>query len=211
MNTLDIKGYKRENTGKQNSKRLRFDAKVPCVLYGGKERIHFYVPMAYLKNLIYTPNVYFVNIEIGEKTYKTILQDIQFHPVSELVLHMDFLEVFDDKKIKVMIPIVFKGQAPGVIKGGLLTKSIRKLQIKGLPKDIPNKIPVDVSNLDLGNTAKIRDIKTENYEITMSQQMPVAAVIVPRALKSKQTSEEEGEVVAESANGSNGNNNNGAK
>ncbi len=213
MESIDIKGYKREETGKQKSKILRLEAKVPCVLYGGKEKIHFYIPMAYIKALVYTPNVYFVNIEIDNKKYKTILQEIQFHPVSEVVLHMDFLEIFEDKEIKIMIPIVFEGEAPGVIKGGLLTKSVRKLQIKGLPKNIPNKISVNVSNLNLGNTAKVKDIKTENYEIIMPPQMPVAAVIVPRALKSKQTasSEEEVAVVAEEITANNNGNNKGGK
>ena len=187
MENIDIKGYKREEIGKQSSKRLRLEAKVPCVLYGGKEKLHFYIPMAYLKNLVYTPNVYFINIEIGSKKYKAILQDVQFHPVSELVLHMDFLEIFEDKEIKMMIPIICRGESPGVIKGGLLTKSIRKLRVKGLPKNIPSKIPVDVSKLELGDTAKIKDIKAENYEILMPKQIPVAQVVVPRALKSKQT------------------------
>ncbi len=212
MESIDIKGYKREKTGKQNSKVLRLEAKVPCVLYGGKEKIHFYINMAYIKALVYTPNVYFINIEIDNKKYKTILQEIQFHPVSELVLHMDFLEIFEDKEIKIMVPIVFEGESPGVIKGGLLTKSIRKLQIKGLPKNIPDKISVNVSNLDLGNTAKVKDIKTENFEITMPPQMPIAAVIIPRALKSKQTASSETVVAAgETAGNNNGNNGNNSK
>ncbi|MCP3659091.1 MAG: 50S ribosomal protein L25/general stress protein Ctc [Bacteroidetes bacterium] len=201
MENIDIKGYERKEIGKQLSKRLRLEAKVPCVMYGGKEKLHFYIPMAYLKDLVYTPNVYFINLEIGNKTYKTILQDIQFHPVSELVLHIDFLEISDDKEIKMMIPIVFRGESPGIIKGGLLTKSIRKLRVKGLPENIPSKIPVDVSTLELGNTAKIKDIKIENYEILMPKQIPVAQVVVPRALKSKQTAASSEEPVEQSANG----------
>ncbi len=195
MDSINIKGYKRESMGKQSSKTLRRDAKTPCVLYGGKDRIHFYVPMAYLKDIIYTPKVNFINIDVDGKTYRTILQDVQFHPVSEVVVHMDFLEVFEDKKIKVMIPMAFKGESPGVLKGGLLTKNIKKIPILSLPKDIPNKIEVDISKIELGSTAKVKDIEAGNYEILMPKQSPVAAVIVPRALKSKGVEEEEKEVV----------------
>ncbi len=197
MESINIKGYKREATGKQSSKTLRKDAKTPCVLYGGKDKVHFYMPMAYLKDIIYTPKVSFINIDVDGKTYKTILQDVQFHPVSEVVLHMDFLEIFEDKKIKVMIPMAFKGESPGVLKGGLLTKSIKKIPIQGLPKDIPNKIEVDVSKIELGATAKVKDIKVKNYEILMPGHSPVASVIVPRALKSKGIEEEEEEVPKE--------------
>jgi len=184
MKTTEIIGYKRANLGKQEAKRLRKDANAPCVLYGGREQVHFYTPMALLKDLIYTPDAHFVDLTIEGTAYQCILQDIQFHPVSEMMLHVDFLQIFADKRVKMQIPTMLMGKAPGVIQGGSLARKLRKLPILAYPKDMPAYIQVDVATLELGQMVRVRDIKTENYTILASPTIPVASVEIPRALRS---------------------------
>ena len=184
MKTIEIIGYKRANLGKQQAKRLRQEANAPCVMYGGKEQIHFHTPMALLKDLVYTPNAHFVHLNIEGKEYKCILQDIQFHPVSEMILHVDFLQIFESKQVKMQIPTQITGKAPGVTKGGSLVKKLRKLPILAYPKDMPASIEVDVSALDLGQMVRVRDIKPKHYTILASPGIPIASVEIPRALRS---------------------------
>ena len=190
MNTIEIIGYHRANLGKQATKQLRTEANVPGVLYGGKTQVHFYTPMALLKTLVYTPQAHFVLLNVEGTTYRCILQEIQFHPVSELILHIDCLQIFDDKKITMDIPTVLVGNSPGVAKGGKLVNKMRKLRIAAYPKDMPDQIKIDISTLDLGQSARIQDIPTEKqYTILASSSIPVAAVATTRALR---TAGEEG-------------------
>lgn len=184
MKIIEIIGYKRANLGKQEAKRLRREANAPCVLYGGKEQVHFYTPMALLKDLIYTPDAYFVQLTIEGTTCQCILQDIQFHPVSEMILHVDFLRIFDNKQVKMQIPTMLMGKAPGVIQGGSLSKKLRKLPVLAYPKNMPAYIQVDVGALELGQMARVRDIKTAHYTILAAPSIPVASVEIPRALRS---------------------------
>lgn len=184
MKTTEIIGYKRANLGKQEAKRFRRAANAPCVLYGGQEQVHFYTPMALLKELVYTPDAHFVDLTIEGTAYQCILQDIQFHPVSEMILHVDFLQIFADKQVKMKIPTMLMGKAPGVTQGGSLTKKLRKLPILSYPKDMPAHIQVDVATLALGQMVRVRDIKVENYTILASPTLPVASVEIPRALRS---------------------------
>ena len=189
MNTIEIIGYHRKNIGKQAAKQLRTEANVPGVLYGGKAQVHFYTPMAALKTLVYTPQAHFVLLNVEGTTYRCILQEIQFHPVSELILHIDCLQIFDDKKIKMDIPTVLVGNSPGVAKGGKLVNKMRKLPIAAYPKDMPDQIKIDVAALDLGQMARIQDILAEQYTILAPASIPVAAVAMTRALR---TAGEEG-------------------
>ncbi|MEM9416859.1 MAG: 50S ribosomal protein L25/general stress protein Ctc [Bacteroidota bacterium] len=191
MKTIEIIGYKRANLGKQEAKRLRQEANAPCVLYGGKEQLHFYTPMALLRDLVYTPDAHFVHLTIEGKEYQCILQDIQFHPVSEMILHVDFLQIFESKPVKMQIPTQITGKALGVTKGGNLAKKLRKLPVTAYPKDMPTYIEVDVSGLDLGQMARVRDIKTQNYTILAAPGIPVASVEIPRALRSAASKAEE--------------------
>ena len=126
MKTIDLIGYKRDVQGKKMVKALRQDAQVPCVLYGGKDTVHFHMPMILFRDLVYTPEVYLVNLNIEGDEYHCILQDIQFHPVSEIILHADFLQLFDDKKVKVEIPVKFSGTSPGIQKGGKLISKLKE-------------------------------------------------------------------------------------
>ncbi|MDO1447787.1 50S ribosomal protein L25/general stress protein Ctc [Rhodocytophaga aerolata] len=185
MKTLEIIGYKRANLGKKASNDLRLDGYAPCVLYGGKDQVHFYTPMILFKELLYTPNVYQVALNIEGEQYKAVLQDAQFHPVNEVILHVDFLELQDDKPVKMEVPIQFTGVAPGVQKGGKLVSKLRKLAIKALPNDIPDYITVDISNLDLGKSIKTGEIKPENYTVLSNPNTPIATVEIPRALRGK--------------------------
>ena len=186
MKNLEIIGYKRANLGKKGSKDLRFEGQVPCVLYGGKEQIHFYSPMIMFKQLLYTPNVYQVDLNIEGTPYKAILQDAQFHPVNETILHVDFLELSEDKPVKMEVPVRFTGVAPGVQKGGKLISKLRKVQIKAKPANIPDYIDVDISNLELGKSIKIGELKSEAYTVLNSPNTPIATVEVPRALRGKE-------------------------
>jgi large subunit ribosomal protein L25 len=185
MKTLEIIGYKRANLGKKASNDLRLDGYAPCVLYGGKDQVHFYTPMILFKELLYTPNVYQVALNIEGAEYKAVLQDAQFHPVNEVILHVDFLELQDDKPVKMEVPIQFTGVAPGVQKGGKLVSKLRKLAIKALPNDIPDYITVDISNLELGKSIKTGEITSDNYTILSNPNTPIATVEIPRALRGK--------------------------
>ena len=195
MKTVEIIGYKRANLGKAESKRLRAEGYVPCVLYGGKEQVHFYAPNILFREVLYTAEAHFVELNIeGEKT-RAIIQDSQFHPVSEAILHADFLQLFPGKIIKMDVPIhlVGRGQAPGVQQGGKFVHKLRKLSIKALPDNMPEHIDVDVSKLGLGKSVKVSAITPDNFEILNSPIITVATVEVPRALKGVEGAEEEGE------------------
>ncbi len=197
METIEIIGYKRANLGKTDAARLRAENNVPCVLYGGEEQIHFYTPIILFRELVYTPKAYFVNVNVEGTVYKAILQDAQFHPVSETLLHADFLQLFDDRIVKMEVPVEFEGSAPGVQKGGKLIQKLRKVKVKGLPGNIPSSIKVNVDDLDLGKTVKIGAVEPDNFEIMNNPQVSIASVEIPRALRGK-SEDEEGEEGEES-------------
>jgi len=193
MKTVEIIGYKRANLGKAESKRLREEGMVPCVVYGGEKQIHFYTPMILFRDLVYTDEAHFVNLTIeGEpEAFEAILQDVQFHPISEIILHVDFLQLFRGTPIKMNIPIHTKGIAPGTQSGGKLIKKIKYLQVKALPKDMPEFIEVDVSDLNLGKSKKVKELETGDYEILNSPLVTLVGIEVPRALRGKTEEEEE--------------------
>lgn len=183
MNTIAISGSPRENVGKRDAKELRYAGKVPAVLYGGKEQIHFAVDAPALRDLVYTPEVNFVDLEIGGKKTKAIMQDIQFHPLTEKILHIDFLQLFDDKPVTIEIPVKLTGTSPGVKEGGKLVQKLRKLKVKALPKDMPQYVEVSLEPLTVGKSVRVRDLKPEGYIITNVKEDTVVSVIMSRALK----------------------------
>ena len=191
MKTVEIIGYKRANLGKASAKRLRAEGNVPCVLYGGDQQLHFYAPMILFRELVYTDEAHFVKLNIEGDEYQAIMQDIQFHPVSEVILHVDFLQLFEGKTIKMNVPVHFEGDAPGVTKGGTLIKKRRYLHVKALPQDMPEHITVDLSNLDFGKAVKVAEIEEKNFEILDTKIASVAVVEIPRALRGKTAAEEE--------------------
>ncbi len=186
MKSLEIIGYKRANLGKKSSKDLRLDGNVPCVLYGGKEQVHFYTPMILFRELLYTPNVYEVHLNVEGDHYKCILQDSQFHPVNEMIYHVDFLEFNDNKEIKMDVPVRFIGTAPGVQKGGKLVSKMRKIKISALPANMPDFIDIDLSALDLGKSIKVSEVKPGNYTVLSNQLNPIVTIETTRATKGKE-------------------------
>ena len=180
METIEIIGYKRANLGKRNSNKLREEGNVPCVVYGGDEQIHFHAPMILFRDLVYTPGANFVKLNIEGLEIDAILQDIQFHPVSEIILHADFLQLKDEKKIKMEIPVKIIGDSPGVQQGGKILMRIRKLSLMAYPKNMPQFVEVDISNLELGKSIKVEELLTEEYDILNSPVVSVVSVNIPR-------------------------------
>ncbi|GAB3199958.1 large subunit ribosomal protein L25 [Pontibacter aydingkolensis] len=189
MKTLEIIGFKRANLGKAQTKELRNESYVPGVLYGGAEQIHFYAPAILFRDLVYSPEVYEVDLNIEGTHYRAIMQDVQFHPVNEMLLHVDFLELKEDKPVKIDIPVKMVGNSPGVMLGGKLVIKLRKLRVKALPANLPDYIEVDISDLELGKSIKVGKIKAGDFEILSNPLAPVATVTIPRALKSAQMEE----------------------
>jgi large subunit ribosomal protein L25 len=183
MKTIEIIGYRRANLGKTDSQKIREDGNVPCVLYGGNDQIHFYSPVILFRDLVYTNEAHFVHLNIEGEECQAIMQEIQFHPVSEIILHVDFLRITDARKIKMDIPVRLVGQAPGVAKGGALVRKRASLKIYGFAKDMPDHIDVDCSSLDFHHAVKVGDMKIANLEFLDPKMAAIASVEVPRAAK----------------------------
>ena len=189
MNSIAISGSPRENVGKRDAKELRYAGKVPAVLYGGKEQLHFAIDAPALRDLVYTPEVNFAELEIAGKKYNAIMQDIQFHPLTEKIQHIDFLQLFDDKNVTIEIPVKLTGTSPGVKMGGKLVQKLRKLKVNALPKDIPQFVEVSIEPLEVGKSIRVRDLKADNYTITNVKEDTVVSVIMSRALKQAEQQE----------------------
>jgi large subunit ribosomal protein L25 len=183
MKTIEIIGYRRANLGKTDAQKTRQEGNVPCVLYGGSEQIHFHSPVILFRDLIYTNEAHFVHLNIEGEECQAILQEAQFHPVSEIILHVDFLRISEDRKIKMEIPVRLVGQSPGVAKGGALVRKRATLKVFAFPKDMPDHVDVDCSTLDFHHSVKVSDMKMENLEFLDPKQASIAVVEVPRAAK----------------------------
>ncbi len=181
MQTFDINGTKREIGGKKLAKQLRREGLVPCVVYGGKDEIVFSVPEKDFMGLVYTPNIYIVNLNVDGATKKAVLKDIQFHPISGNILHVDFQEIFDDKPVTIGVPLKIVGNSEGVKAGGKLQVEMRKLNVKGLPANLPDILEVDITNLGLGQVIKVGSLHYDNLEILNAKSAVVAAVKMTRA------------------------------
>ncbi|NQX77101.1 50S ribosomal protein L25/general stress protein Ctc [Gilvibacter sp.] len=166
MKSITIKGSQRESVGKVSTKALRNAGKVPCVVYGGETPIHFSAPELAFKNLVYTPDVHTVVIELEDGTsINAILQDIQFHPVTDRILHIDFYQIFDDKEITMNIPVRLVGNSRGVRNGGVLRFVNRKLRIKAVPANLPDYIEADITELRIGNKLYVTTLTNDAYTI----------------------------------------------
>ena len=164
MQAITIKGSERESVGKTSTKALRNAEKVPCVLYGGEKPIHFSADEISFKGLVYTSNAHTVVIELeGHQPYEAVLQDIQFHPVTDRIMHIDFYQLFEDKPVSMNIPVRLEGNSPGVRNGGRMLFRKRKLTVRALPVNLPDAIMVDISKLRIGGTISVGDVKTEEY------------------------------------------------
>ncbi len=193
MKTTELKAFKRTDLGKKSTKDLRRNGMVPSVLYGGKENVHFYVNRVDFEKLLYTPDIFLISLDVEGKSYNAIIQDLQFHPVSDVVLHADLMQVFDDKPISIGVPVKTTGLAKGVKAGGKLTIQQRKLLVKGLVKDIPNDLVIDVTKLGLGKSIQVGQLKYPNLELLNAKQSVVVSVKTSRLARAGATDEEEEE------------------
>ncbi|MDP5092395.1 MAG: 50S ribosomal protein L25/general stress protein Ctc [Polaribacter sp.] len=180
MKSITIKGSKRESVGKTASKALRNAGMVPCVIYGGEQPLHFSAEEKAFKSLVYTPNVYTASIDIDGKVIPAILQDIQFHPVSDKIIHIDFYQLFEDKEITMNIPVNLVGKSKGVAIGGALRHNVRKAKVKAIPANLPDFIEADITELEIGNKLYITSLKNDKYTILHPDNTVVAQVRMSR-------------------------------
>lgn len=183
MKSIAISGSPRENVGKRDAKELRYEGKVPAVLYGGKNQIHFSVSASDLKSLVYTPEVSFVALDVAGVKAQAIIQDVHFHPLTDLPLHVDFLELDEKKPVVMLIPVKLTGTSPGVKIGGKLVQKLRKLRVKALPKDMPQYVEVSISQLEVGKSVGVGSLKFDNFNITNNPEDTIVSVTMSRALK----------------------------
>jgi large subunit ribosomal protein L25 len=188
MNVVAVQGQERGTLGKKASKSDRRSEIIPCVLYGGDQPVHFTTTEKEVKNLIYTGDFKLAELEIGGKKVKSIVKEVQFHPVTDKIMHIDFLRLIDGTPIKVELPVRFRGTSPGVRIGGKLIQNLRKVKVKTLPKDLVDQVLIDISSLELGQSIRVRDIDAnEGVEIMNAPGIPVATIEIPRAMRSAAT------------------------
>ena len=182
MKSITIKGSERESVGKVATKALRNAGAVPCVLYGGDQPVHFSAEEKAFKSLVYTPNAHTVVIELANgKSFNAILQDIQVHPVSDKILHIDFFQLYDDKEITMEVPVKIIGTSKGVLAGGVLRLNTRKLKVKALPKNLPDFIEADITPLLMGNKLYVTKLVSDKYKLVHQDNTVVAQVRISRA------------------------------
>ena len=182
MKTVSLSGSPRENVGKKDAKKHRKEGNVPCVMYGGKEQIHFVASDKAFRKLIFTPEVYIVNLDIAGKTYNTVIQEVQYHPVTDNILHVDFLEIQPEKPVNIGVPVKIIGTAPGVLKGGKLILKTRKLKVLALMQHLPDEITVSIDPLDIGDSVKVKDLVIENLTFMDSPNTVIVGVRTARVL-----------------------------
>lgn len=180
MKSITIQGTKRESVGKKSTKALRDAELVPCVVYGGEAPLNFSAEERAFKGLVYTPEAHTVSIEIDGKAIPAVLQDIQFHPITDKILHIDFYQLSDDKPVVMEVPVRITGRSKGVVAGGVLRQSFRKLKVKAIPANLPDEIVVDVTPLRIGNKLYVGGIKTEGYSFMHPDNAVVVAVKMSR-------------------------------
>ena len=202
MKSITINGSKRESVGKVATKALRNAGRVPCVLYGGGEPLHFSAPELDFSKLVYTPNAHAVVINLDGENVAAILQDIQFHPLTDKILHIDFYRLFDDKEVSMNIPVKVEGAAPGVLNsGGVLVLNKRKLRVKALPKDLPDFIVANISKLKLGNKLYTAELQTEEYTLLHPDNTVVCQVRTSRASVEEEEEDEDDTTTEEGTEG----------
>ena len=183
MKSIAISGSVRQNVGKRDAKELRYEGNIPAVLYGGSEQTHLSVSAADLKPVLYTSEVVFVELNIDGKKTRVIVQEAQFHPLTDLVTHIDFLELFDDKEVSMNIPVKLTGVSPGVKMGGKLVQKLRKLRVKALPNNLPQHIEVSLESLEVGKSYRVGKVQLENAKILNNSDDTIVSVIMSRALR----------------------------
>ena len=196
MKSVSISAEKRVDLGKKEAKALRAAGKVPCVVYGGENVQHFAATEIAFNNLVYTPNVYAVAIDIEGTTINALIKDIQFHPVTDKILHVDFIELTPGQAVNAQIPVIITGNAIGVMNGGKLHEALRKLSVRATPENLPDAITLDITEMKIGHKIYVRDVKTNNFDILTSGNAVVVAVKTARNVVEE---EEEAETAAADA------------
>ncbi len=201
MKTLDLNAVKRQETGKKATKQTRKEGLIPCVLYGGEKLVHFAAPINDFRHLIYTPHVYLVNLSVDEEKHMAVIKDIQFHPVTDAILHIDFLEVIDKKPVMIGIPVRTEGFAKGVQAGGKLKIEMRRLKVSGLSGDLPDMLTIDVTEIGLAESIKVRDLNIDKLELLDPKSAVVISVKLTRVAKGMAAGDEEEGVEGEGEEG----------
>lgn len=190
MKTVSLSGSLRANVGSKDAAELRAKGMVPCVLYGGNEQIHFYTDTRNFKDIIFTPHVSLVEIDVDGKKYTSILQEAQYHKINDRLIHADFLQVIDDKPLVMEIPVKTVGVSEGVRAGGKLNLKMRKLRVRGLAKNLPDTIDVSIDGLGIGKAITVGDIKIDGIEMLNAKNVTVVSVNVTRAVATEAAAEE---------------------
>lgn len=197
MKAIKLSGSPRENVGKTESAALRNSGKVPCVLYGGDKQYHFSVPRLDVAKVIYTPDVYKIELEIEGQNFEAIVKDVQFHPVTDAIIHIDFLQLFDNKEVKVKLPVRVVGSSIGVRNGGKLLVNFRKVDVKALPAAIPSELEVDISKLRIGTSIRVSELSLDGVTFLNNPNAMVVQVRTARgAVDTDDEEEEDGETEA---------------
>jgi ribosomal protein L25, Ctc-form len=183
MKIVEIVGASRANVGKKETKALRNAGLVPCVLYGGGENVHFSVEEKLINTLIFTASAHLVKLKIDKKEYSAVMQDTQFHPVTDKTIHVDFVRVFDDKKVAIDVPITVVGTSEGVKNGGKLQLLFRKVRVSAVPADLPDFVTIDISSLDMGKSMVVGEIVADKFEIITPKNAIIATVKMTRAAR----------------------------
>jgi large subunit ribosomal protein L25 len=186
MRTITIEGQLRTEMGKQATRQLRSEEKVPGVIYGGAKEVNFSALATSFKSLVYTPDFQLAEVKVDGASYRCILKDLQFDKVTDQLIHADFLELVEDKKVVATIPIKFTGAAKGVKDGGKLITKMKALKVKTLPKFLKENIEVDLTELELNGNVRVEDVKADNYEILNSPRIPIASIVLTRQLKQEE-------------------------
>jgi len=195
MKSVSVSAVKRVDLGKKEAKLSRAAGNVPCVIYGGKTNQHFTVKENPLNNLVYTPNVYSVAIDIEGTIINALIKDVQFHPVTDRILHVDFIELVPGQEVNTKIPVVFNGNAIGVMNGGKLRKTLRKLSVRATPENLPDNVTLEISEMKIGEKIYVRDVEATNFDILTAASAVIVSVKTARGAEEEE--EEEGAVAAE--------------
>ena len=187
MKTITIEGQLRTEFGKGATRQLRSQELVPGVIYGGAQEVNFIASAKTFRPLVYTPNFQLADVQVGGKTYRCILKDLQFDKVSDELIHVDLLELVEDKKVVATIPVKYTGTAAGVKAGGRLITKMKSLKVKTFPKYLKEQIEVSVDDLEIGGNIRVEDVKEENYEILNSPRIPIVSVVTTRALRQEES------------------------
>ncbi len=191
MKTLAISAKLRKGTGKTDSKALRNQGNVPCVLYGGEKQVCFYAHENDFRNLVHTPDVFIVELDIEGEKYRAVMQDLQFHPVTDKLLHLDFLQIFDDKEVTMTIPVHLEGMSIGIRNGGVLSFRRRKIITRAIPGNLPDYIEINIEDLDIGQSIFIKDLRVDKYSFLAADNAVVVGVRTARELIIEEEEEEE--------------------